>query len=52
MFGKPKSLRNRHTGHINAFKKAIIQNGKKFVRSGRTYYAAVVGKGITVVRTR
>ncbi len=46
--------RNRHTGHINAFKKAIIARGKKITLRGRIYYRALV-KGpdsYCVVRTK
>ena len=44
--------RNRHTGHINAFKKAIIDRGVKREINGRVYYGARVGKGLTVVRIK
>ncbi len=45
--------RNRHTGHINAFKRSIIQRGKLIEhKDGRIYHAARVGRGITIVRTK
>ncbi len=46
------SKRNRHTGHINAFKLAIIQRCKATVVNGRVYHRALVGKGFTIVRTK
>jgi hypothetical protein len=40
---KANSKRNRHTGHVNAFKAMVMQRGKKFTHEGKTYYRALVG---------
>ena len=37
------SKRNRHTGHINAFKAVVIKRGKKYATNGREYCRAFVG---------
>ncbi len=58
MAKKASSKRNRHTGHINAFKQSIINSGRKFKhrRDGHIYYRALVGGtafkmgGYTIVR--
>ena len=48
--------RNRHTGHINAFKKAVMERGKIFTHRGKRYSKAAMGMtlgkvhGVTVVR--
>jgi len=40
----PKSKRNRHTGHINAFKAMVISRGDEIKRKGgRIYRRALVG---------
>ncbi len=39
---KPKSKRNRHTGHINAFKAGVIAKGEKFTVRGHVYYRALI----------
>ena len=31
------SKRNRHTGHINAFKQKCIEKGKRFIHRGTMY---------------
>ena len=49
-----KSNRNRHTGHLNAFKKAIISRGVQIKLRGRIYYRALI-KGpasYCIVRTK
>lgn len=39
----PKSKRNRHTGHINAFKALVIKRGDNFIANGHKYHRAFVG---------
>ena len=37
------SKRNRHTGHINAFKAMVIKRGKKINHNGKIYHRAFMG---------
>ena len=50
------SKRNRHTGHINAFKQMCIEKGKRFIHQGKMYSwyshppTALRGTRMTLVR--
>ena len=46
------SKRNRHTGHINAFKQRVIDKGERTITAnGRVYFRHFVKSGFTIVRT-
>ena len=51
------SKRNRHTGHINAFKQHIMEHGQMFKNKGKIYFKKWIGSNnssnsITIVRMK